>query len=120
MTSRTHADAVASLAATETGLRLFVRCHGYVFALEAGAVERLLLADEVEAPRPVIDAPRACVGVLTVGGRAWVAWDLGLMLEQPPVRAAYLLLRPPDEPTLALALRTDRCLHVGPPVDAAM
>jgi hypothetical protein len=107
------------------GLRLFVRCHEHVLALETALIERLLLADDVPPPDPPAilgpypSAPRACLGVLNVAEVAWVAWDLAGMLGLAPVHAAYLLLRLPEEPSLHLALRTGRCLHVGEMTAAA-
>jgi hypothetical protein len=103
-------------------LRLFVRCHAHLLAFDASWIERILLVEEAPpiVPPPTLGfgfgLPRACLGVLSVSGRSWAAWDLGLLLGLAPVRAAYLLLRSPhDSGARRLALRSDRCLHVGPP-----
>jgi hypothetical protein len=112
---------IVSGMATVAELRLLVRCHEHVIAVGAAWVERILLSDEVAPPTPAAalgasaHVPRACLGVLTASGATWAAWDLAELLERPPVGAAYLLLqRPYEGGLLRLALRTDRCLHVGP------
>jgi hypothetical protein len=106
-------------------LRLFVRCHEHVLSLGAAWVERILLTDEAPVPEPPAafgvypNAPRACLGVLATADAAWAAWDMAMLLELPPVGAAYLLVqRPYEGGMLRLALRSDRCLHVGRLPDA--
>jgi hypothetical protein len=101
-------------------LRLFVRCHEHVLAFDAAWIERILLVEEAGVLEPPAalgvypQAPRACLGVLTAGDALWAAWDLGRLIGLPSVRVAYLLVRQPHGGrTVRLALRTDRCLHVG-------
>src|SRR4051812_49052845 len=100
-------------------MHLYARGHEHVFAFETSVIDRLLLAEDLDPPDPPAilgvypSAPRACLGILSVGDAPWVAWDFGVLLGLPPVDAAYLLLWLPDEPDLRLALRTGRCLNVG-------
>jgi hypothetical protein len=60
--------------------------------------------------------PAGCLGVLTVRGTRYGAWDLGGLLGTEPARRAWILLQPAlADGVLPLALRTDECVHVGPP-----
>src|SRR5687768_1703907 len=101
-------------------LRLFVRCHEHLLSLPAPSIERIVLADELPAPRGLSafgihdEAPPTSLGVLSAGNELWSAWDLGLLLGLPPLRAAWMLVRhdASGEP-VRLAVRTGRCLHVG-------
>jgi hypothetical protein len=106
--------------ASDLGLWLYVRCADRMLAVDAGCVERALLLEEAPPPdaSPLGggDPLPGCVGVLWVGGSSYGAWDLGEMLGISPARRAWILLRPDfEDGSVALALRTDECLHVGPP-----
>lgn len=111
----------AAPVALDLGLWLYLRCAERLLAVEAGSVERALLLDEVPAPDwpdtfGVTDAPPGCLGVLDVRGAAYGAWDLGTLLGSDPARRAWILLQPAFEGApLPLAVRTDECVHVGPP-----
>jgi hypothetical protein len=99
-----------------SGLRLYVRCHDRLLAIEASSIERVLLVDEAPDVSPPVTfgvsfrAPLAALGVLALAGTAWAAWDLGLLLGEQPAERAWILSRVGPLP---LALRTDRCLHVS-------
>jgi hypothetical protein len=109
------------VSAAPQALWLYVRCGDRLLAASTEHVERALLVGEAAAPRPAAElgltgVPRACLGILDVGGAAHAAWDLGLLLGMAPARRAWVLVRLPGmEGPTALALRTDECVHVGPP-----
>jgi hypothetical protein len=99
---------VAENAAPE--LCVFFDCHGMVVAMPVRRVERLLLAEEV-AVRPESSHG---VSIALVQRRPYAAWNLGRLLELPPLSTAWVLLRIPHEGAdLPLALNTGRCLLVG-------
>jgi hypothetical protein len=110
-------------------LSVVVGCHGFVCTIPVRYVDRLLRRDEVEVvpPRtrrgrePGVPLPQ----VLEAAGEAYVAWNLGTMLELPPVTTAWVLLRVPAPPlpggvsdlpgaVVPLAVRTGTCLMVQP------
>jgi hypothetical protein len=92
-------------------LFVVVGCHGLVCAVATRWVSRLLLADEVEAPR----AARPEGEVVSIGGRRCAAWDLGGMLGLPPLGHAWVLLDVPyGGEEIPIVLRTGPCLTVQP------
>jgi hypothetical protein len=98
-------------------LSVVVGCHGLVCTLPVRHVERLLRRDEVEVVRI---ARRKGSGplpqVVAAAGEPFAAWNLGTMLELPPLTTAWVLLRIPagaGEP-VPIALRTGACLMVQP------
>jgi hypothetical protein len=101
--------AMAERSLTEPSV--FLECHGALLALPSRRVVRLVLREEVTLkPSSIPGVPLA-----VVGGRAYTAWNLGQLLELPPVDAAWVLLRIPHEGAeLPLALATGRCLLVAP------
>lgn len=92
------------------GSVVLLRCPPHLFALDSGAVERLLLTEEArfeEAPQGA-GPSRAYVS-----GLAWAAWDLGLLLGAARQSAALVLLRQPRTKSGAgVALRTGPCIAV--------
>jgi hypothetical protein len=119
MGGRGERVSVNAAAMVDLGLWLYVRCADRILGIDAGTVERALLLDEVDPPASAaladLDAPGG-LGCLDVRGVRYGAWDLGLVLGGAPARRAWILLHAtfPEGP-LPLALRTDECLHVGPP-----
>ena len=98
-----------------TGLWLYLRCDDRLLAIAAESIQRALLVEEAPPPQlPPLGAPSGCLGLLQMHGDRHVAWDLGVLLGLSPARRAWILLRAPhEEGPLAVALRTDDCLHVG-------
>jgi hypothetical protein len=105
-------------------LAVVVGCHGFVCTFPVRHIDRLLRREEVE-----VLAPRGRRGreggvplpqVVLAAGEPFVAWNLGTMLDLPPVTTAWVLLRLPDPedkparplPPIALAVRTGPCLMV--------
>jgi hypothetical protein len=97
-------------------LVVVVACHGVVCTLPVGCVDRLVRRDEVEAFRPT--AGKGPAGgsrqqLVTASGDIYAAWNLGTMLELPPLSAAWVLMQVPSpEGPVAMALRTGACLMV--------
>jgi hypothetical protein len=89
---------------------LFVECEWLVVAIEAGLVERILLASDTTT--------RALAGdslTLIDGGAGWVpAWDLDALLGSEPGRgSSWIVVRAPASwPIPAFALRAGRCVCV--------
>jgi hypothetical protein len=100
-------------------LRLFVRCHGALLALDTRTIERVVLSEEACAlVRPDLAAPapagEADLPPVRVGTTTYAAWDLARMLGLPEVRTSYvLLLHPGPRGSLPLALRTGPCVNVS-------
>lgn len=106
-------------------LAVFFGCHGFVCAIGAPVVERLVLADEVSlAPAP-LDACAACAGydrrsarlagMAEIERQAVVVWDLGALLELGPLSSSLIVLRVSrDGVRLPLALRAGPCMVVRP------
>jgi hypothetical protein len=100
----------------------FVRCHQQLFAVATEVVERLVLPAAVrllvpdEAPTEVRSAsldPRE-PAVVAVDQQLYAAWDLGQLLQLPPLADAWILMRVPhDEGHIPVALRIGTCLSVG-------
>jgi len=91
-------------------LSVFIDCHGVVLALPVRRVERLVLSEEVS-----VLPERQGVAIAVAGGQRYAAWNLGWLLELPPLDTAWVLLRVPHEGAeLPLALSTGRCLLVAP------
>jgi len=89
---------------------LFVECEWIVVAIDAGIVERILLASDTTAR--ALAAPGAC---MIDTGTAWVpAWDLDGMLGSEIARGpSWIVVRAPERwPITAFALRTGRCVCV--------
>lgn len=107
-------------------LRLFVRCHGALLALDTGSIERVVLNEDVSAlPRPALPAPESAAGAdlapVRVGATTYAAWDLARLLGLPEVRTAFVLLRQADSRrSLPLALRTGPCVNVSDLSSAAV
>jgi len=99
-----------------SALRLFVRAGGWLLALGAEAVERIALPEDASwVERRSAGARDGNLGSLAVAGECYSAWDLGLLLGQGPVDAAWVLLRLPHQPRpLPLALRVGPCQRVAP------
>ncbi len=105
-------------------LAVVVGCHGFVCTFPVRYVDRLLRREEVEVLPP--RGRRAREGgaplpqVVLAAGDPFVAWNLGTMLDLPPVTTAWVLLRLPDpesratrpQPPIALAVRSGPCLMV--------
>jgi len=88
---------------------LFVECEWLVVAIDAGIVDRILLASDTTS--------RTLPGGIAVidTGEAWVpAWDLDAMLGSEPGRGtSWIVLRTPGSwPIAAFALRAGRCVCV--------
>jgi len=95
-----------------TDLRLFVECHGFTCALEARAIDRLVLPEEVR------EVNAGVVPVVEVTGVRFVTFNLGRLLGLSPTDGAYILMRLTYAGTeLRVALETGQCLLVAPPVD---
>jgi hypothetical protein len=100
-------------------LVVVIACHGVVCTIPVRYVERLLGRDEVQVLRPTHRRPAGPEGPLrqlvAAGGEPFAAWNLGTMLDLPPLTAAWVLLRLPGagEP-VGIALRTGPCLVVLP------
>jgi hypothetical protein len=101
------------------GLRLFLRCHGALFALDTRTIERVVLSEDVRAlARPSLRAPESAAQAdlppVRVGGTAYAAWDLARLLGLPEVGTAFVLLRGAgSRGSLPLALRTGPCVNVS-------
>jgi len=108
--------------AAETPLRLFAICTPWVVAITADRVERLLLPHEGELLAVQAQAgDPAGLGILSVGGRHYSAWDLGTLLGLGPQQEAFVLLRSPAGHSLPpMALRTGPCLAVERLAPASM
>jgi hypothetical protein len=98
-----------------TELAVVVGCHGLVCTLPVRHVERLLRRDEVEAVRlPRRPGAAPLPQVVAAADEPFAAWNLGTMLELPPLTSAWVLLRvpmPTGDP-VPIALRTGACLMV--------
>jgi hypothetical protein len=97
-------------------LAVVVGCHGLVCTFPVRLVERLVLRDEVEVVPRRARRSGPLPQVVRAADEAFVAWNLGSMLDLPPVTVAWVLLRVPvggGEP-VPLALRTGPCLMVQP------
>ena len=99
-------------------LAVVVGCHGLLCTFPVSFVDRLLRRDEVEVLTPQPRKVRAAIlpQVVLAADEPFVAWNLGSMLDLPPVVAAWVLLHVPHgggEP-LPIALRTGPCLMVAP------
>jgi hypothetical protein len=94
----------------EAGTAVLFRCQSQLLALSTRWVERLLMGEEVrEEPRPAGQA----LARAWIGGQAWAAWDLGLLLDVGAQDAAHVLLRLPwRDGAVRLTLRTGPCLAV--------
>lgn len=91
-------------------LCLFLECHGTVLALPIRRVQRLLLGEELSVTETGDD-----VAIATAHDGRYAAWNLGRLLDLPPLNAAWVLLHVPHQGTvLPLALNTGRCLLVAP------
>jgi hypothetical protein len=115
-----HPPSTAPLREVEPAseLAVVVGCHGLVCTLPVRYVERLLRRDEVEAVRlpPRRKGSEPLPQVVAAAGEPFAAWNLGTMLELPPLTMAWVLLRipmPAGNP-VAIALRTGHCLMVQP------
>jgi hypothetical protein len=101
--------------AVETGpLAVHVECSGFVFAIEARWVDRLVLIDEAKV---VKSTPKdALLGVIDVDGHQYVGWDLGQLLGLKSSSTAWVLTtgRRSESRQVPLALRTGSCLVVQP------
>jgi hypothetical protein len=98
-------------------LVVVIACHGVVCTIPVRYVERLLGRDEVQLLRPVHrrKADGSLPQLVAAGGEPFAAWNLGTMLDLPPLTAAWVLLRLPTEGEPAgIALRTGPCLVVQP------
>jgi hypothetical protein len=107
-------------------LAVVVGCHGLVCTFPVRHVDRLLRRDEVEVlPPPGRRGREAGVPlpqVVQAAGELYVAWNLGTMLDLPPVTAAWVLLQIPVPPlpglpeaapaVVPIAVRTGTCLMV--------
>ena len=73
-------------------LAVVVGCHGFVCTFPVRHVDRLLRRDEVEVMPPRgrrgRDAGVPLPQVVLAAGEPFVAWNLGTMLDMPPVTAA--------------------------------
>jgi hypothetical protein len=95
---------------TAAGTAVLLRSPPHLLALDSGAVERLVLMEEVGIQGPVHGVGPWPV---TISGRPWVVWDLGLMLGALSQSTALVLLRLPQLGGGAgLALRTGPCIAV--------
>lgn len=102
----TASDASSRGAATPGELFVVVACHSLVCAVATRWIARLLLIDEVDASE---------ADVVSLGGRRYAAWDLGQMLDLPPLGHAWVLLNVPHgDAEVPIALRTGPCLTVQP------
>ena len=91
-------------------LSVFLECHGFVLAMPIRRVERLVLSEEV-----TVKSESQGVPIAVAGNQRYAAWNLGRLLELPPLDTAWVLLRIPHEGAeLPLALSTGRCLLVAP------
>jgi hypothetical protein len=103
-------------------LSVVVGCHGFVCAFPVRLVDRLLRREEVEVLPPRVrrgqDPGVPLPQVVQAGGEPYVAWNLGTMLDLPPVTTAWVLLRVPvpgeAEAEVPLAVRTGTCFVVQP------
>jgi hypothetical protein len=96
-------------------LVVVVGCHGLVCTLPVRHVDRLALREEVEPLRPAPGKRResAAQQLVVAAGQVYAAWNLGTMLELPPLSVAWVLLRVPSPAgPVAIALRTGPCLMV--------
>jgi hypothetical protein len=95
-------------------LCIVFECHAVVCAAPARLVDRLVLAEEATllpaaSPGSALDGERVVVSA----GQRFAAWDLGELLELPPLSTAWMLLRLPHRSaSITLALRTGRCRAV--------
>ena len=89
---------------------LFVECEWLVVAIDAGLVDRILLASDTPA-RALAGGALAAINT----GEAWVpAWDLdGLLGSESGRGSSWIVVRAPtDWPVAAFALRAGRCVCV--------
>jgi hypothetical protein len=107
-------------------LSVVVGCHGFVCTFPVRHVDRLLRRDEVEVVPPRVRKGRESgvplPQVVRAAGELYVAWNLGTMLDLPPVTSAWVLLRVPVPPLpglpeaapaeVPIAVRTGTCLMV--------
>jgi hypothetical protein len=104
----TAAVRVLPTAKRDEELCVVTACHGLVCALPAKWVERLVLPAEVAAVAATTAAP-----LVLVGERQYAAWNLGTLLELPPLADAWALLRVPHGGhDLPIALSMGTCLVV--------
>jgi hypothetical protein len=106
--SRGHA--LENSAEAAAGAAVLLRSPPHLLALDSGAVERLLLIEEVG-----LQGTARGIGPwpVKISGRTWAVWDLGLMLGALSQSAALVLLRLPQLGGGAgMALRTGPCIAV--------
>jgi hypothetical protein len=105
-------EATTSLPGSRAELWLQAVCAGWLVAVRARHVDRLLLPEEGrlldDDPRRV---PPACLGVLGTAGGLHSAWDLGLLLGFPPQDEAWVLV---TLGAASVALRTGACVGIAP------
>lgn len=92
-------------------LSVLVSCHGFALAIPIKRVVRLLtyddLAESPELPRRAPNEPR---GVVKASGQLYAHWDLETLMDLPPLRASWMLLRIPHAGTeVPVALSTGPC-----------
>jgi hypothetical protein len=101
---------------TSTGrgeLSVLVACHSFLVAIPARSVARLLVHDDV-GPLARSAGTGPMLGTLRVGDRTCAAWDLGGLLEMPPLSRAWVVVDVAlGAARVAIALRTGVCALVA-------
>jgi hypothetical protein len=99
-------------------LCVFLDCLGFLVAVAVKAIDRLILASEVEAADgSAVEIARLFDGqdLVRVADAPFVAWDLSLLLAVTPFTSAFILLRIGHAGReIPVALRTGPCLFIKP------
>jgi hypothetical protein len=109
-----NASTIAREPFAASELCIVFECHAIVCALPVRLVDRLVLAEEATL-LPAAGAGRTLDGerLVVSAGQRFAAWDLGELVELPPLSTAWVLLGIPHRSaSVALALRTGRCRAV--------
>jgi hypothetical protein len=91
---------------------VLVACHSFLVAIPTRTVARLFLPDEVRAAGHLAEGS-PLLGTVRAGDRLCAAWDLGQVLDLPPLTSAWVVVEAGSEGRpLPIALRTGVCALV--------
>jgi len=103
------AVAVAQRAAEADELWVEAGCAGWLVAMSARHVERLILPEDALLAPELFPGPPGSLGMLSVRDRTYSAWDLGVLLGLVSQEQAYVLVQLAGIP---IALRTGPCIGI--------